>query len=194
MAKAILLNYSTLKVCWFGLITAFLWKGDTPHIICHLATEEPLSSQESSVRGCAHGTHDFLALQKTLCPSCWPSTPQDRNRLHLLITQLGDNYDNDNLIPEEEEYLLSPPWKEYAMSKSNGCNFNGQNEMEGTGGQKGRDRQEVRLVRKRSSQKSGFFLFFFSDFPWFWGFTWRCNKCAFIWKYWSNAKVPFQLA
>lgn len=46
------------------------------------------------------------------------------------------------------------------MSKSNGCDFNGQNEMEGTGGQKGRDRQEVRLVRKRSSQKSGVFFCF----------------------------------
>lgn len=45
------------------------------------------------------------------------------------------------------------------MSKSNGCDYNGQNEMEGTGGQKGRDRQEVRLVRKRSSQKSGVFFF-----------------------------------
>lgn len=57
-----------------------------------------------------------------------------------------------------------------------------------------KDRQEVRLVRKRNSQKKWGFLFFFSDFTWFWGFTWRCNKYAFIWKYWSNAKVPFQLA
>lgn len=32
------------------------------------------------------------------------------------------------------------------MSKSNGCDSNGQNEMEGTGGQRGRDRQEVRLT------------------------------------------------
>lgn len=32
--------------------------------------------------------------------------------------------------------------------------------MEGTGGQKGRDRQEVRLVRKRNSQKAGFFVCF----------------------------------
>lgn len=160
MAKAILLNYSTLKVCWFGLITAFLWKGDTPHIICHLATKEPLSSQESSVRGYAHGIHDLLALQKMLCLSCWPSTPQDRNRLHLLITQFGDNYNDDNLIPEEEEYLLSLPWKGYVMSKSNRCDYNGQNEMEGTGGQKGRDRREVRLVRKRNSKKSGIFFCF----------------------------------
>lgn len=82
-------------------------------------------------------------------------------------TQLGDNYNDDNLIPEEEEYPLSPPWKGYVMSKSNGCDYNSQNEMEGTGGQKGRDRQEVRLVRKRNSQKSGIFLFFFSDFTWF---------------------------
>lgn len=69
-------------------------------------------------------------------------------------------------IPEQEEYLQSPPWKGYVMSKSNGCDYNGQNEMEGTGGQKGKDRQEVRLVRKRNSQKkkkkkAGFFVFLF---------------------------------
>lgn len=63
--------------------------------------------------------------------------------------------------------------------------------MEGTGGQKGQARSKAGK-KKELSKKVG--LFFFSDFTWFWGFTWRCNKYAFIWKYWSNAKVPFQLA
>lgn len=99
-----------------------------------------------------------------LCPSCWPSTLQDRNRLHLLVTQLGENYDDDNLIPEQEEYLLSLPWKGYVMSKSNGCDYNGQNEMEGTGGQKGQARSKAGK-KKELSKKVG--LFFFSDFTWF---------------------------
>lgn len=54
------------------------------------------------------------------------------------------------------------------MSKPNGCDYNGQNEMEGTGGQKGRvqARSKAGKILKKGVSKSGVFcfLFFFSEF------------------------------
>lgn len=46
------------------------------------------------------------------------------------------------------------------MSKSNECDYNGQNEMEGTGGQKGQARSKAGK-KKELSKKSGVFCFSF---------------------------------
>lgn len=46
------------------------------------------------------------------------------------------------------------------MSKSNGCDYNGQNEMEGTGGQKGKVQARSKAGKiKKELSKSGFVCF-----------------------------------
>lgn len=50
------------------------------------------------------------------------------------------------------------------MSKSNGCDSNGQNEMEGTGGQRGRGQARSKADRLKTKQKaltSGLLVLFF---------------------------------
>lgn len=86
-------------------------------------------------------------------PPRLPSALQGRSTLLLLVTHLRGDYDNDHLIPEQGEYLLSPPWKGDVMSKSNGCDSNGQNETEGTGGQRGRGQARSKADRLKTKQK-----------------------------------------
>lgn len=65
---------------------------------------------------------------------------------------------------KQEEYLLSPPRKGDVTSKPNGCDSNGQNETEGTGGQRGRGQARSkadRLKKKKKTYKSGLLLLFF---------------------------------
>lgn len=81
------------------------------------------------------------------------------------------------------------------MSKSNGCDSNGQNEMEGTGGQRGRGQARSKADRLKTKQNKTK-----SSHKWFVGvvlhFEVSCEDVmighALIWRYWSNAKVSFQ--
>lgn len=52
------------------------------------------------------------------------------------------------------------------MSKPKGCDSDGQNEMEGTGGQRGRvqARSKAGKIKKKELSKSGLFLFSRSHF------------------------------
>lgn len=177
------LNYSTWRVCWFGLVRSFLWKGDTSHITCHLVTKEPLRSQESRVTGCTHCKHGFLALQKMLSPlACLALFRAEVHPPHLLVTHLWGDYDNDHLIPGQGEYLLSPTWKGDAMSKSNGCDSNGQNEMEGTGGQRGRGQARSKADRLKTKQNKKLSQVVCWCCSSFWGFMWRCDDrtCTYL--------------
>lgn len=100
-----------------------------------------------------HPWHTWLSgSAEDADPPCLPSALQGRSTLHLLVTHLRGDYDNDHLIPEQGEYLLSPPRKGDGMSKSNGCDSNGQNETEGTGGQRGRGQARSKADRLKTKQ------------------------------------------
>lgn len=62
------------------------------------------------------------------------------------------------------------------MSKSNGCDSNGQKETEGTGGQRGKGQARSKAGRlKKKKHTKVVCCCCFSEFTSFWGFIWRCN-------------------